>query len=695
MPIIMPDKAALREAFDAAVREIDTQRERPMLTNEFYADIGTSVFEAGYEALQDFAGAQAGATAKPRLHVVSAPAGSGKTSFSVALLAALVRLTAAAEGEPLGCLFLTDQRERADATYRELAELLPGKVAVWTSEHDLKRTVPERERKVTDPAARFTVDQLAEYPVVVTTQAFFQGPRGVKAREWLVNGRKQPRALTLVDERPNEVTVFEALLSEAEQVREYIQADEENRDTIEPHISTLVRFMQSRTHRSSDLEKPTDDTEAWEVSNDLQWFRTEAATRYAKEAAARYAKQNGGKSLPISQVFGFARSVAEGYAFVARSHGGKGGTRFIGYQSDLVLDHGMVLLDATADIDGIQQVITHRVLQPTPRAHYGNLEIVHVASLTREKLSTFLTHAKNRRDYTAWMRSVIIEHMEPGQRGLVVCKKSLFDNENVPGDLGGTPTDDPVYTINIEGRALAFIHWGHGIGSNLWKDADVVFLFDEFFKPRRIVISDTQALRRHKATEGDLATMKTQNTRAPAVDVLSEGHLLRWSKQMCLRGRARCFDEHGLCGTQKLVCSGDRQRLLRNAQVLFPGAKVTLTKADTGAKQNRADALLALLSDPALPNVVTTNWIGQQFKKPFREFADVIKSNSVKDALAGLGWRYVSQRGKGGSRFERIERRRVDSRDTETTDTSHSKAPLDVVLAVRAITKAANTVMAV
>jgi hypothetical protein len=516
-----------------------------------------------------------------------------------------VRHTETTGGEPLGCLFLTDQRERADDTYRELAKLLPGKVAVWTSEHDPTRKVSERERKVKDIAARFTVDELAHYPVVVTTHAFFQGARGAKAREWLVDGRKQPRALTLVDERPNEVAVFETLLSEAEQVREYVQADEENRDTIEPHISTLVKFMQDRSHCSSDLEKPTDDKEAWAVREDLQWFRTEAAARYANGAEARYRKLNGGKELPISQVFAFARSLAENYAFIARSHGGKGGTRFIGYKSDLVLDHGQVLLDATADLDGVQQVVAHRVLQPTPSGRYDRLDIVHVPPPTRQRLSTFFVHAKNRREYAGWMREVILEHMEPGQRGLVVCKKRLFDDENVPGDLGGTATDDGTYMIDIEGRELAFTWWGEGIGSNKWQEADVVFLFDEFYKPRRVVISDAQALRRHKATEGDLAAMKTQNSRAPAVDALSEGHLLRWSKQMCLRGRARNFDEHGICGKQKLVCSGDKQRLLRNVQVLFPGAPPpTLTKASKEGKQNRAEALLALIGNPPLPNVL-------------------------------------------------------------------------------------------
>jgi hypothetical protein len=113
--------------------------------------------------------------------------------------------------------------------------------------------------------------------------------------------------------------------------------------------------------------------------------------------------------------------------------------------------------------------------------------------------------------------------------------------------------------------------------------------------------------------------MSTQNSRASAVDTLEEGGLLRWSKQMCLRGRARCFDEDGLCGKQKLVCTGDRQRLLANVNTLYPGAKVTLAKAATGCKQSRAEALLSLFSNPDLPDEVSTNWVGQQLERSWHE----------------------------------------------------------------------------
>ena len=57
--------------------------------------------------------------------------------------------------------------------------------------------------------------------------------------------------------------------------------------------------------------------------------------------------------LPFDTVFGFARSVAEGRAFIARKNGGELGSNFVGYERSLPQVSGMVLLDATADIDGV------------------------------------------------------------------------------------------------------------------------------------------------------------------------------------------------------------------------------------------------------------------------------------------------------------------------------------------------------
>ena len=45
--------------------------------------------------------------------------------------------------------------------------------------------------------------------------------------------------------------------------------------------------------------------------------------------------------------------------------------------------------------------------------------------------------------------------------------------------------------------------------------------------------------RGHLADQGDLGSMRTLNSKARGVDLIAEGHALRYTKQMALRGNAR------------------------------------------------------------------------------------------------------------------------------------------------------------
>ena len=104
-------------------------------------------------------------------------------------------------------------------------------------------------------------------------------------------------------------------------------------------------------------------------------------------------------------------------------------------------------------------------------------------------MSEYLKKASNQRAYVKWMVKTIMEHMVPSERGLVICKKVLFDAERVPqwpdGDVRFKDQEGYTkrYEWDVDGRKLCATHWGTGIGSNGWKDADVVFLFDEFIYP--------------------------------------------------------------------------------------------------------------------------------------------------------------------------------------------------------------------
>jgi Type III restriction enzyme, res subunit len=204
-----PNREELRALYDEAVNEINTLRPTIDLTTGFYAETADSVFDACCLALSDSC---KGTKGPQRMHVVSAPAGGGKTSFSYAFMVALTQYAENDPEAPYGCVFVVDQIKKADEAYRELNALMPGKVAVWTTEHD--RGCKKRTR-LPNPAAKFTRDELRKYPIIVVTHTFYNGPKGNKAHLVVRNGTFQNnRALIIVDERPEEVDLYEVTLKE-------------------------------------------------------------------------------------------------------------------------------------------------------------------------------------------------------------------------------------------------------------------------------------------------------------------------------------------------------------------------------------------------------------------------------------------------------------------------------------------------
>jgi hypothetical protein len=308
--------------------------------------------------------------------------GTGKTSFTIAFITALVRLTEGNSETPKGCLFLVEQMVKAEEMYLALSALLPGKVAVWSSDHNVLNTKPT---KVLNSKKRFHIDELEDHAVAIVTHALYKAPRGTKARNVTLNGVSVPRALTVIDEQPDEVELFDVTYAAAAAVLEAIQQDEQKGKAVEPYVHALAKFMADKALGTGSLEKPSDDPATWrEVETSLAWFTTSAAQDYIR---ARRASIQG-----LGAVFGFARAMATGYAFIARYSGDT--PHFVGYQNNLALVPGMVLLDATADIDGVTQLCPWRSHAEVPKARYTNLDIVHVKSCTSQRLSKYLKLAK-------------------------------------------------------------------------------------------------------------------------------------------------------------------------------------------------------------------------------------------------------------------------------------------------------------
>jgi hypothetical protein len=304
------ERETLRAAYDAVIEELNRTRNSEQLTSGFYSKVGDAIFEEGYRALQDADAAQSALSHRtPPVRVVPAPVGSGKTSFSQALMAAIVRLGDADPCLSCGCVFVVKERQAADDLYRSLNTLLPDRVAIWTKDHDAKRTKPPETVK--EPAAHFHLDDLEDYPVAIVTHAFYKDKRGYKARNYIRNGASEPRVLTIIDEQPDDVVIFDVTLSETALVLDAIQSDEQHSEFISPKLGLLVEFMAAKGCGGGNLEKPNDDPESWRAATaSLHWFTTEDAKEYAKSRKDRIPN--------IVKVFGLAAAAYKVCAFITR-----------------------------------------------------------------------------------------------------------------------------------------------------------------------------------------------------------------------------------------------------------------------------------------------------------------------------------------------------------------------------------------
>jgi hypothetical protein len=408
----------LRAAHAEAVAEIERIRKQPgQLTTGINGKVGSSILEAGALALVDVSD-----DVEPKQFVVAAPPGTGKTSHAIALMAATVRTADKDDlSKPYGCLFVVDQIKKADDMYRQINELLPGQVAVWTTDHDVSSTSVKIH---VPPDRRFDVDQLEQRAIAVVTQAFLRGPRDDKARQVIRGDHHVPRALTIFDEQTKEVEVYDIKPSQAVAVREAIESDRRFSDR-KSKLDPLIDFLQAQAkQKGNSLETPNDDPEAWRVARELGWF--------AGEDAEQFVLNNGRHIEDLEEVFGFAAQMYRNCAFIFRRGGGAMGSNFVAYVPAPAPNGNSILLDATADIDGVSALVPWRIHVAVPQVRYDNLHIVHAYDYTRENLNDFLKPATNRRKYAEHAEKLILDITPAGARGLIVCKKRLVPKAQRP-----------------------------------------------------------------------------------------------------------------------------------------------------------------------------------------------------------------------------------------------------------------------
>ena len=649
----MPSPGAAREAFDAAYAEMERTRGRTPSVDSMSLQMRDVAFHTFYDAAArsccaivserhpDAEWSQNNPLPwPPTMHVLDAAPGAGKSTLAKAFMVGLLRANEADDARwPLGAVLLVHHVGTAQRAFDELNALLPGRVAVFSREHDKARPTSSR----TD---RFFIEELSGFPLLVVTHEFYKGVRGDAARSYTCGGVTFPRVVTFIDEKVNEVELYDVQQSDIVSALEFVQHDRERHPMALPAMLALYGFTSPKVLGERHLETP-EHSDDWKLADEIEWFATEAAGHYVRSRSAWK-----GSTATLEAVFGFGAALVDRRAFVVRQNKGENGTRFVGYESALPQLPGMVLLDATADIDGVSKLCPWREHATTPMARYDRLEVIHVPSVVKGTTRRWLNKPQNMKLYVQHIKDTVLRHVAVGQKVLVVCMKQIAHARQLSGwsEHMSAFVDDSLkdFVWNLEGRKVAVAWWGgYGVGANDYREADVVILFEDFHLPRHAVIATVQGLKDHTANQGALAKLAaTQVKKHHDVDAIAIGHVHRWLKQMALRGKAREFDREGMCGKQKLVIvSSDLARLTAQIHELFPGANFS-SEAPKDQKTRRVDQVLHLLVN-TIENEITTIEVGNALGFAWRKVSkDVLKHPTWPKALAAIGWRYEPQ-GRG------------------------------------------------
>ncbi|MEZ2142648.1 hypothetical protein AAE026_10090 [Bradyrhizobium sp. DN5] len=614
---------ALENAYEAAIQKQARLRNREI--TKFDREVSQSIFTAGLLAIEDSDRGVA------QYRVVSAPTGSGKSSYTQAFAKAFIEL------RPEGSvLFLVETIQQADDMYREMSALLgKANVAIWTSAHDSRTSRDTIEHQYGFvPEHRFSVDDLADYPAVIATHRFYMGSRAEKATVY----RGKPRKLTFVDEKAADVTIFDVDTGLIKSVRDKLA--EKHTSDLEhvPQLTKLHNHLEALWQSATSKASFDEILQAGKI--DLSWFNSEQANDYIASSDDQ-----------VKHVFGFGRALAKGFAFLSRYDEYGKGARFVGYEMNMPLRPGTILLDATADIDGVSLLVNNRKHVEVPRVDFSKLTITHIEPDIPKgyTVSEIIKQAKLAKPYARWIMETISQNSQPGERVLAVVHKGLLDHEYLPN-----AQRDSSNPFDLDGRKVCFIHWGSGIGSNRWKDATAVFLFGEFHVPKRAMVGTSLGLKEEQATASALAPFQTPNPRTSQLRWIREGHLCRHMKQLAMRGNARNIDGNGVCGEQRLYVTAEFDRLIEHKDRVFPGAKLLSQSKPETRKDGGVKGLLSLLYSTDALEITTVELkklTGISFQNNKLRY---LSNPLVVKAMEDTAFTFVAGKGRGNpGRFVR------------------------------------------
>lgn len=340
------------------------------------------------------------------------------------------------------------------------------------------------------------------------------------------------------------------------------------------------------------------------------------------------------------EIISFLKAAANSSCFYSKKD-----KTFFAYKLNFEPQPGFVLLDATADLHGLLELHPEiGIVKDVPQVNHKNLDVRYIKLPKGFRSVKDITKSRQKGEaYGRWIRRVVLANTQPGDDVLVVTHKDILGLHFVkPSHNIDTPAD-------WEGRRVNTLNWGAGVGLNKWKGKTHVFLFGEFYQPRFKTISETHGWRQEPISESQLqeATAKKVGTNRykPQGIYLNpfRGHLLRWSKQLAMRGSARNVSWNGVCAPMKLIVTTPLPDLLEHFERLFPGAPLPqpATKPrgveDITDEPTGRDGLIELLVGESKA-VVGADEVARRTGLRQDQLTREFKSDNVRSVAQAYGW---------------------------------------------------------
>jgi hypothetical protein len=253
-------------------------------------------------------------------------------------------------------------------------------------------------------------------------------------------------------------------------------------------------------------------------------------------------------------------------AFFSRQHP----RTFISYKLQFDVTPGMVILDATADIAGVNVLMSGMELVDTPPVSFKNQKTYRIEKPKRftGRVSEILRPRDVAHEYAELVKQVIRDTSKEGEQLLLIVPSLLIDTHQEFPLAVDAPRE-------FEQRQVFVIYWGcPSIGNSDWRSCTRVYCFEEFWMPRHVIIGED--LGRLEVTAKDAEQDGRLSVGASLVDRykdLQERHLMRHQKQISCRGHVRELDpDTGECGHMTLYTTCDRVRFTKWFGQLYPQA---------------------------------------------------------------------------------------------------------------------------